>query len=976
MKRLNFAKIKRKFIKGSKGVISLFLAILMVPFVSIAGMLVNAGRVNSAVAIFDEALCNASNSTLGTYDKFLRNRFALMAISQDTSDGGTKYGSTSPNYSADELINDVFKHYMEKNVGTLSNTYVTTEVNGNGLYPLSDSSVLLSSVLQSSKITVPAKLASDWGSFDDILSKFTESFNVFASIESFASSGFGLTSEIDGLLDAQDDLEEQIEKCNTARTEYESAYNAFSNAVDEFNSLIDKTSTASNKVNSCQEKVNQLSSKVSGLEKKIKDKQEQIEKLEEDTKNDNKEEIEALNKEIEDLEKNIKEEKKGYSSAVNDLSKAQTTLNGYKKEFNTKRSSVVDKKSTYYNKIVALRDEVHNTSNMAISFQDKAESVVNGAEGLISDGVSMGITIAKDNNKKTSGELKKENDEYKKQMENSEKDGNSSAATGYYNMMQENNSAINNISNNNVAIGNDNKLQQEAVQSLKDCNSELTSFAKRNLVQEYRTIYDALDALRLRIHNISVPDDFSKITLSKAYYTVNNPVNKSDVATIINNIEKEIANSSGWAVVKAVIGFLKAMFAISAGFDPELKANIDTSLYSANGGIPSKIKRVDHPIDSKFEKDDEDQSNAYKNLLNSFSTDDVYDTGGDTKSVFEQMQDLIEKLMNNLNNFSLRKLPKIADNVLDLFGLISGSQITNVLKDAAASMGKKMLLVGYISYNTANRTTYTEKALTGAKYNLPETSENSGYVFSGAEMEYIYNGSMSEKENQESLFQSLWIERVILDIAPIVMDATILQLATDLGAVTFGIGFVLVYAVYFFAESFVDTIILANGGEIPMVKSFVYLTPGGLPKLIDSIFSLKLNEVQSKKLYEGAGDCVSKLDPNTNVERYDDFKNKENAKGDKTFSKIMDLFSWDYTKSSQILLLLFRNTNTLLERLADIIQMEASYKSHSGDATYGFNLDKSYTYLRASGSFNTNMFIKIGTDDRLSSEKRVVYNGY
>lgn len=235
---------------------------------------------------------------------------------------------------------------------------------------------------------------------------------------------------------------------------------------------------------------------------------------------------------------------------------------------------------------------------------------------------------------------------------------------------------------------------------------------------------------------------------------------------------------------------------------------------------------------------------------------------------------------------------------------------------------------------------------------------------------------MSEKENQESLFKALWIERVILDIAPIVGDSTILQLATDLGAITYGIGYVLVYAIYFFAESFVDTIILANGGEIPMAKSFVYLTPGGLPKLMSALFTLKLNEAQSKKLYEGAGDCVTKLDPNASVERYDDFKAAQKADANKTSNKIMDLFNWNYTKSSQILLLLFRNTNTLLKRLADVIQMEASYKAHSGAATYGFNLDKSYTYLRASGSFTTNMFIKIGTDDSLSSKKRVVYNGY
>lgn len=978
MRKLNVARIKRKILKGSQGVISLFLAILMVPFVSIAGMLVNAGRVNSAVAIFDEALCNASNSTLGTYDEFLRSRFALLAMSQDTSDGGTKYGSTSASYSADDLINDVFNYYMEKNVGTLSNTYLTTDVSGDGLYPLSDSSVLLSSVLQSSKITVPAKLAVDWGSFDDILKKFTESFNVFASIESFASTGFGLTSDIDKLFDAQDDLEEEIDNCNTARTEYNDAYNDFRTSVEEFNSLIDSIGNAASDVESYQATVTDIESKVSGLQSDLQEKRDKLEELKKDEKTDHKKEIESLEAEIEELESDIENENPGYTSALEKLNTAKNKLSSYQNSFQTKRNAVIEKKNTYYDKIVALRDAINDTSDKAIDFQNKAKSVVNGAVGLVSDGISMGVSIAKNNNEKTSKALGEENKEYKKQQSNAEKDGNSSAATNYYNMIQENNSAINTLKDEKVNISNEGKLKSEAINSLKEANSEMTDFADRNLTYEYKTIYDALETLRLYISGLSVPTSFTKISLTNAYYTVTNPVEKADVSTIIGNIESQITSSSSWAVIKAVVSFLKALFKISVTYDPELQGNIDTSLYSVNGGLPSQINRIEHPIKSEFEKEDEEQSRAYKNLLNSFSTDDVYDTGGDTESVFEKMSNLISELMDNLNNFKLRKLPKIAKNVLDLFGLISGSQITSMLKDAAFSMGKKMLLVGYISYNTSNRTTYTGKALTGASYNLPSLSEGSGYAFSGAEMEYIYNGSTSEKANQESVFQSLWIERVILDIAPIVMDSTILQLATDLGSITYGIGFVLVYAVYFLAESFVDTIILANGGEIPMAKTFVYLTPGGISKLIEALCSLSLKEATKKKLYEDAGGCINKLDPKSDVsvDRYDEYKASEKANGEKLSSKIFDLFNWDYTKSSQILLLLFRNTNTLLSRLADVIQMEASYKANSGVATYGFNLDKSYTYLRASGNFSTNMFIKIGTNDGLTSKKRVIYNGY
>ena len=73
---------------------------------------------------------------------------------------------------------------------------------------------------------------------------------------------------------------------------------------------------------------------------------------------------------------------------------------------------------------------------------------------------------------------------------------------------------------------------------------------------------------------------------------------------------------------------------------------------------------------------------------------------------------------------------------------------------------------------------------------------------------------------------------------------------------------------------------------------------------------------------------------------------------------------------------LLTSSNKLVTRLANVIQMEASYNASKGVATYGFNLDNSYTYLRAAGNFSSNMFIQIGDSDTLNSEYRVIYNGY
>jgi hypothetical protein len=62
-------------INGVKGAISLFMPLLMTPFLTIAVLLVEAGRYNSAVSLLDEALGVSSMSTLANYDDYLQEHF-------------------------------------------------------------------------------------------------------------------------------------------------------------------------------------------------------------------------------------------------------------------------------------------------------------------------------------------------------------------------------------------------------------------------------------------------------------------------------------------------------------------------------------------------------------------------------------------------------------------------------------------------------------------------------------------------------------------------------------------------------------------------------------------------------------------------------------------------------------------------------------------------------------------------------------
>ena len=168
-----------------------------------------------------------------------------------------------------------------------------------------------------------------------------------------------------------------------------------------------------------------------------------------------------------------------------------------------------------------------------------------------------------------------------------------------------------------------------------------------------------------------------------------------------------------------------------------------------------------------------------------------------------------------------------------------------------------------------------------------------------------------------------------------------------------------------------DTLILVNGGDLPIVKTNVFLTPTGLMDMIGEFYKLKMSDAQKEQVYQKLTGVVKGVDENAEFP-----SSYKDASKDTGFSSVLGGFTVDYTKTL-ILLMLFINTEAMLKRLGDVIQMEANYQSTKGRIDiYDFDLDKSYTYLRASGSFSTNEFIKLSDSGNLSSTRRVVYRGY
>lgn len=885
------------YINGTKGVISLFLAILMVPFATIAGSLVNAARINSAVAVFDEALCNASNSTLGTYDEFLKKRFGLLAMSQNTASHGS-------GYTAQDLISETFEFYMEQNLGALSNTYTNFDVTATGVYPLADTDVLLSQVLEAGKYTVPAKLVIDGLSLDDLLDNLTESLSLASSIFGTLSAGASMVDELSACEDKLTALTTQITASETAGTEYDTAYNDFVAAVNTYNALIDEYA------------------------QKLSEKQ----------------------------------------AALNDV------ISSYTNALSEKRTAVTNAKSTYVAKIDNFASELKATGEAVIAAQSNVYSAINS-------GVSLAGNITS-----TIYEYQKQGVE--NQIKDMEKNRDAAAERGDNTAKYLWQDEIDAAKEKKTEISNENKLAGAYESATSTAIDSLKTFTAEDYQGLYAEAYGRLIALKSNVQSYVIhTDSTTKLSSASSYYeTISQILSAGDVDKLKDDLGREIENSSFIALVKAVVGFIKAIFTLTVWCDPELCANIDTNNYSSIGGLPSMKDRSDgsqYSLKSEYADVDQQKSEHYKDLLGGYSNNPALAGSATTTS---NAMDTMANSINTISNLNWGDRTKIFSNLktiaVEIGNIITSviSFVANLVEIVTGAITQKILLSGYIAYNIPNRTTYTGKALVGAGYSLPTVnSTHQGYAFYGAETEYIIHGSLSETDNQSSLFNTIYLLRLVLNIRGVATNGEVATLAGEAGAATFGIGTVVVYILYFIAEPFVDTLILVNSGSIRIIKSKVFLTPSGIPDLIQKFLKLSLTEGQKNAAYQkiikvaSIGQASDSFAENYADAISSNIKDPQISSQEKQFTKSWD---FDYTKTLILIMTLFTSSDKMLSRLADIVQMEGSYDAVNRIDRYTFNLDQSYTYLRATGTFEANEFIKISNGTGLNSKERVVYRGY
>lgn len=295
--------------------------------------------------------------------------------------------------------------------------------------------------------------------------------------------------------------------------------------------------------------------------------------------------------------------------------------------------------------------------------------------------------------------------------------------------------------------------------------------------------------------------------------------------------------------------------------------------------------------------------------------------------------------------------------------------VSNLAGGNIGSIYEDLVIAAYVRHNLTNRTTEISSAsgITNFSYAeivRPSSGSDSNTLVNGmngivdfitaiknggigtdtnfvqAEQEYVLIGSNSEYFNQLMTFMDVYSLRFVLNLLPVFTDTCVNTIAA---AAT--IGAFLVYLIYLVAEPLLDTILLVNGCEVGLIKGGCWMTPSGLPTYISRLAEKVTSNAEVSELLNGSGQTLA--------------NNMSSEFGVSAgLGAPSELLTTDYDTHMLILLMVQTNGDTMISRIGDIINLEASsYYSSQGKS---FDMNKTYTAITLEAEVRFNPLFDVG----------------
>lgn len=208
-------KHKYKYINGCRGVISLFLCLVMTPILTLAAALVEFSRYQGSIEILQEAMNCSSLSTLSNYDKYIQDRFGLFTIKQDC-DVKSTYNST-----------------FVQNSKLLDKGITVNSTNAFGTLPLSDIKVLESQVADYSESTVLTEIMLDDLKLQDLLDKLNN-LSSLKNVLDTINKLYNLATSIKDFINEIEDFSRYLSTIKTKTNELNKDINSFITVTANF----------------------------------------------------------------------------------------------------------------------------------------------------------------------------------------------------------------------------------------------------------------------------------------------------------------------------------------------------------------------------------------------------------------------------------------------------------------------------------------------------------------------------------------------------------------------------------------------------------------------------------------------------------------------------------------------------------------------------------------------------------------------
>jgi len=183
MKKNRFFK---KFIKCSKGAISVFLSLMLTGVFSLSALVMEAGRYKTAQQVLDEAAITSALSSLANLDSTLQKRFGLYGVK--TKDGKD---STTAGY---------MKTNSDFDATGLSSLYKLNNTEANWTYDLANYSVLERQILEHEKYRAPLEILEGMLDIDTVINNLVKKIeNLIPGLKDILDICTAICDIVDGL---------------------------------------------------------------------------------------------------------------------------------------------------------------------------------------------------------------------------------------------------------------------------------------------------------------------------------------------------------------------------------------------------------------------------------------------------------------------------------------------------------------------------------------------------------------------------------------------------------------------------------------------------------------------------------------------------------------------------------------------------------------------------------------------------------